>query len=649
MPLLQVADPVVVVLAEELGEPEVVGGVQAAGEGAVVERVEARGGVGAQLLGVGDLPAAEGAPAFERGRDGGEARHAERLGGRAGAHRPLADVDEVAVVERVGGELDLEVGGRERALAAELVQRAEQPRVGGGVAAEQVLAHRAAGDEPRADRGELGADQLQPVVEGVERQFEAAGGGQRLREADEQLEPARQRLGRLREQPERRGEAVRGGRGSAGRGVAAGLDQDRDGLAVAGLGAALEVVGARGERAAAGFEGGCRAAVCGDPPAVGGGLVDREPDQRVAEAVAARGVGGGEEGAGDELVERGQRLVLGEAGGGDREVEIDGVARHGGALREHAGVGAQRGDLLFERARDGLRDAGAGGLRGDGPARGVLARELLQEERVAAAGLVDLAAHGGGDGGAEQGLGVREAQRAERVLDHGAVAFGGGERGGEQRSHRRGPERERQRHPAARRSSQQVRGELERGVVGPLEVVEDDHDRPLERERVEQHANRPVRAVALVLETRRAADLREHRGELGQLVADEPLQPVHAEERGVVGERVLPDAERHLALQLGCAAAEDQELARHRSRGQLVEQPRLADPAFAAERDHRVLAVIEPLQCFIQRRQLGPPPEECSGHETQSIPREASGSGPRAHTSHHLLSTTSLKARKRDE
>ena len=47
----QVADRVVVALAEELGEAEVVGRVEAAGERAVVERVERRGGLGARRLG----------------------------------------------------------------------------------------------------------------------------------------------------------------------------------------------------------------------------------------------------------------------------------------------------------------------------------------------------------------------------------------------------------------------------------------------------------------------------------------------------------------------------------------------------------------------------------------------------------------------
>ena len=132
---------------------------------------------------------------------------------------------EVGVVDRVGGELDLEVGGGERALLADLVQRPEQPRVRGGVAAEQVLAHRAARDEPRAHRRELGADQREAVAERRQRLLQPAGGGQRLRQPDQQLEPARDGLRGLGQQPQRGGEAVGGGRGRARRGVPAGLDE----------------------------------------------------------------------------------------------------------------------------------------------------------------------------------------------------------------------------------------------------------------------------------------------------------------------------------------------------------------------------------------------------------------------------------------
>ena len=290
----------------------------------------------------------------------------------------------------------------------------------------------------------------------------------------------------------------------------------------------------------------------------------------------------------EQLVERRQRVRLAQVGGGEREVEVDRIAGHRGALREPPAVLAERRDLLLQRAGDRARDARPGRLGGDAAARRVLARELLQEERVAAAGLVDRAAHGAGDLGAEQRLGVGERQRAERVLDHRAVALGGGQRGREQRADGSGAEGEGEQDAAARRPAQQRGDQLQRRVVGPVQVVEHEHQRLLRRDPFQQHAHRAVGAVALVLQARRdPPDGRDHRGQLGQLVADEALQAIDPEERGVVGQRVLPDAERQLALELGRAAGEHQR-ARLRGAGhQLVEQARLADPALAARRRSR--------------------------------------------------------------
>ena len=296
-----------------------------------------------------------------------------------------------------------------------------------------------------------------------------------------------------------------------------------------------------------------------------------------------------------------------------REVEVDRIARHRGALRERAARFAQRGDLLLQRAGDRLRHAHPRRLGRHRAARGVLARQLLQEERVPAAGLVDLAAHGTGDLGAEQRLGVGEGQRAERVLDHRAVALRGGQGGRQQRPDRRGPEGERERHAPARRPPQQVRDELQRGVVGPVQVVERDHDRLDLRERLEQDADGAVRAVALVLQAGRdAADGRQDRGELGQLVADQPLQPVDAEELGVLGQRVLPDAEGQLALELGRAAGQHQRSGPVGAGRQLVEQARLADPALAREGQHGAAPAPEFFERGVDGRDLGPAPEQRS-------------------------------------
>ena len=117
----------------------------------------------------------------------------------------------------------------------------------GGVAAEQVLAHRAAGDEAGAHGRELWADELQRAAERLQRAFQLAGGGHRLGLTDEQLELAEGRLRRVRQQPQRGAEPVRGGGGRAGRGVAGRLDEHVERGGVARDGAALEVMCAGGQ------------------------------------------------------------------------------------------------------------------------------------------------------------------------------------------------------------------------------------------------------------------------------------------------------------------------------------------------------------------------------------------------------------------
>src|SRR3954454_10988855 len=118
------ANGVVVALAEELAEPEVVGGVQTAGQRTVVERVEARRGVLAQRLRVGDLAEPDRAEALQSDRDGLELRGAGRPRWRLCAPGPLPHGGEVSVIERIAGELDLEVGGRPGRIA-QLVQSAQ--------------------------------------------------------------------------------------------------------------------------------------------------------------------------------------------------------------------------------------------------------------------------------------------------------------------------------------------------------------------------------------------------------------------------------------------------------------------------------------------------------------------------------------------
>ncbi len=99
-----------------------------------------------------------------------------------------------------------------------------------------------------------------------------------------------------------------------------------------------------------------------------------------------------------------------------------------------------------------------------------------------------------------------------------------------------------------------------------------------------------------------AAQRRQHAGEL-------------VEQRGVpfalrllgghVGvERVDPDAERHVALELGGEPAEHEVAARFGACAQLGQQARLADPRLAFEREARQRAVRERVERAVEPREL---------------------------------------------
>ena len=351
-----------------------------------------------------------------------------------------------------------------------------------------------------------------------------------------------------------------------------------------------------------------------DPPAVGGRLVDRVPHERVPEAIAPRHVGARpaarRPAARPARPAPPPRSSPAAAIARSRSTGSPATAAPCASARP---ASLKRRDLLLQRARDRARHARPGGLGGDAAARRVLARELLQEERVAAARLVDLAAHRAGDRRSPSSASASANDSAPSGCSiTRAVALGGRQRGGEQRPHRRGPERQREQRPrpaagaaadAATSSSDASSAQCRSSSTSTTGWRW--------RQRLQQRAHRAVRAVALVLQAGRdAPDGRQHRRQLGQLVAHEPLEPVDAEERRVLGQRVLPDAERQLALELRRAPAEHEVSAARAARAELVEQPRLADPALAARTRSPRPGAARALQRVVDRRELRAPPEE---------------------------------------
>jgi hypothetical protein len=118
-----------------------------------------------------------------------------------------------------------------------------------------------------------------------------------------------------------------------------------------------------------------------------------------------------------------------------------------------------------------------------------------------------------------------------------------------------------------------------------LDVVERDHERARPGEPLEQLADRPVRAIALVVNARHGRPLGPKRREdSAELVAQLPLRQLQesgVERRQVGVERVDNRRERHLALELGRRSAEHQVAARGSRLAELVEEAGLADPRLA--------------------------------------------------------------------
>ena len=444
----QVADGVVVVLAEVLGEAEVVGRVEAHHELVVGQRVEQLRGAHPRRLGGRGVAAVVLGEAQQPARQRLQAPVLEPLGGLQRPRRPVAHGVEVAVVERVGRELGVERGHRRLVAVAQRLERGQQAGVGGGVAAEQVLTRRAGRDQAHAQVRQV--DQRERRHQRLERALEPSGRGERARERHEQPEAPGGIGSRVwPEQPQRGVEPAGGHGGRARRRLVAGLLEHRDGRLVAEPRRVLDVVCAGRERAGLrDRERLGRAAVGFESPALARPVVDRPPHERMAEAIAARHVARGGDAGGQQVLDRHRRLALAETRGRGREIEVERVARHRGAPGELSrGVG-QAADLLPERGCNRGRHpdcvdrlvrrlpgvlaalrrkplAARLGRRSGGPG------ELLEVERVAAARAEERLLRRGPEQRARLGLG----ERAEPDVGHQAVAAGGLERGEEAVGH----------------------------------------------------------------------------------------------------------------------------------------------------------------------------------------------------------------------
>ena len=129
-------------------------------------------------------------------------------------------------------------------------------------------------------------------------------------------------------------------------------------------------------------------------------------------------------------------------------------------------------------------------------------RQLLEIERVAAALLEELCRSRPADRLAEElaGFAARERRQLKAMQRPGAVRSL--DRREEPLRHLAGAHRQGEQHGRGRRPVEECTEQLDGSRVGPVEVVEHEHDRARAREQLQQLAYRAVAPVALVLERR---------------------------------------------------------------------------------------------------------------------------------------------------
>ncbi len=142
-----------------------------------------------------------------------------------------------------------------------------------------------------------------------------------------------------------------------------------------------------------------------------------------------------------------------------------------------------------------------------------------------------------------------------------------------------------------------------------MQVVEDQHERLRARELLEHRAHGAVQAVALLPLGRDTGERGEDVAELCARVVVERGEATWVEPVQVLVERIDEDPERQVGLELGRAARQDQAALRVGAGLERAQQPRLADPRLAGDRDGSEAAPGR-VQRLIKRRQLGAAPDE---------------------------------------
>jgi hypothetical protein len=565
----------------------------------------------------------------EHGESGRRHRRVAEPPGRS--HRPLDPVLHAVVPrapELVRGQLRQEANRLGRILVGQALERVGEPGARLVVATEQALDGGARPREPRAQRVRPGRDEGERFQERLVAVGIAARRGQRVGESREELDALLRRR-RPGKQAERVGEPV----GGAGRREAncrlAGLTQDSGCFGISLARRALDVMGPC-RRCRSACRQRPRAAVVGaEPPGARGRLVDGAPDERMPEPEASWHVRSPHEIEPEKLVDRVHGLGLGRRGRGCGQLGLEGIAGDRRPFEDEPGRAREKRQLLRERRGHGRRDADR--LRRRLLAHGRRARpvgrsgQLLEVEWVAAALVVE----GVGFRAADELPRLVAAQRAELDPCQELRPVCPLERGGEALRQLARANGEREQHRRRRHPAQERPHELDGGSVGPVQVVETEHDRLERGESLEQRAHRPVAAIALVLQRHGGSRLqREERREdvrkLSAHVVVEGVEAARVEPAHVLVDRVHEHGERQVALELGRGAEEDEATVHVRAGAKLREQPGLADPGLAQELDDRRLAAADAVQNLLERAELLGATDELPTAQRHSLPSSTS-------------------------
>ena len=210
------------------------------------------------------------------------------------------------------------------------------------------------------------------------------------------------------------------------------------------------------------------------------------------------------------------------------------------------------------------------------------AGQLLEVEGVAVGLLVERREVGLLDPRAEQLLRLARAQSAQLQARHRAGAPRALEWAGQPVGYLAGAQRHRDQHRGSGRPTQERAEQVERPCIGPVQVVEEKHERLGTCKRFEQPANRAMRAVAVT--GARPVDTRQRRedlGELGERVLVEVGELVRRQALQVLVQRIDEHGEGQLALELGCAPRVHEPAAPVGAEAKLGEQAGLADSRLA--------------------------------------------------------------------